>query len=171
MCVLLMFLNIYYREKLMFSKLVRKVNFGKKIWRKALGFEEKKRTRYIWENIYFSIIIFSCLSSTKPCLRFLLNCFVWEIKGFYQSSLRNQVDFRDIMNLSPNISAKNKNFKKLRHSFVDDSALTTTTLISSCDSKTLAPFCLQKKRHENVFLTLIVNYRKIIQKNKLCYSK
>ena len=149
---------------------VLKTFLGKKIWRNALALKSKK-VRYIRENVYFGIIIFSCLPSTKPCPRFLLNCFVWEIKGFYQSSLRNQVDFRDIMNLSPNISAKNKNFKKLRQSFVDDRALITTTLISSCDSKTLAPFCLQKKRHENVFLTLIVNYRKIIQKNKLCYSK
>ena len=29
------------------------------------------------------------------------------IKGFYQSSLGNEVDFRDIMNVSPNILAKN----------------------------------------------------------------
>ena len=33
------------------------------------------------------------------------------------------------------------------------------------------PFCLRKKRPENVFLTLIVNYRKIVQKNKLCHPK
>ena len=38
------------------------------------------------------------------------------------------------------------------------------TLISSCHWKTLVPFCLRKKRPENAFLTLIVNYRKIIQK-------
>ena len=41
--------------------------------------------------------------STKSRLRFLLNCFLREIKGFYQSSLRNKVDFRDIMNV-PHIS-------------------------------------------------------------------
>ena len=39
--------------------------------------------------------------------RFLLNCFVREIKGFYQSSLGNEVDYRDIINVSPNILAKN----------------------------------------------------------------
>ena len=47
----------------------------------------------------------------------------------------------------------------------------TTALTSSCHWKTLAPFCLQKKKPEKVFLTLTVNYRKIVQKNKLCYSK
>ena len=70
----LMFLNIYYWEKLMFSKLVRKENL-----KKCTSFEEQKGTRYILENIYFGITTFSCLSSTKLCLRFLLNCFVWEI--------------------------------------------------------------------------------------------
>ena len=54
------------------------------------------------------------------------------MKGFYQSSLGNEIDFRDIMNVSPNILAKNQNFKKLRHGFVDERALITTTLISYC---------------------------------------
>ena len=96
--------NIYYWEKLTFSKLrfSRKENL-----KKCTSFEEQKGTRYIRENVYFGIIIFSCLSSTKPCLRFLLNCFVREIKGFYQSSFENEVDFRDKMNVSLNILAKN----------------------------------------------------------------
>ena len=38
------------------------------------------------------------------------------------------------------------------------------TLIPSYHWKTLAPFCLQKKRPENAFLTLIMNYCKIVQK-------
>ena len=75
--------------------------------KKCTSFEEQKGTRYIQGNVYFGIIVFSCLSSTKPCLRFLLICFAREIKGFYQSSLGNEVDFRDIMNVSPNILAKN----------------------------------------------------------------
>ena len=49
--------------------------------------------------------------------------------------------------------------------------LITTTLISFCHWKTLVPFCLQKKRPENAFLTIIVDYRKVAQKNKLCHSK
>ena len=93
--------------------------------KKCTSFEEQKGARYIWGNVYFGIIVFSCLSSTKPCLRFLLICFAWEIKGFYQSSLGNEVDFRDIMNVSPNILAKNQNFKKPRHSFVDETVKKT----------------------------------------------
>ena len=126
------------------------------------SFEEQKGTTNIRENIYFGIIIFSCFSSAK--LRFLLHCFVQEIKDFFQSSLGNEVDFRDIMNVSPNILAKNYIFKELRHGFVDERALTTTTLISSCHWKTLVPFCLRKKRPENAFSTLITKYHRIIQK-------
>ena len=111
------------------------------------------------------------LSSIKWCLRLLLICFAREIKSFCQSSVGNEVYFRDIMNVSPNILVKNQKLKKLRHFFVDERAMITTTLISSCHCKTLVPFCLRKERPENAFLTLIVNYRKIIQKNKLCYSK
>ena len=33
------------------------------------------------------------------------------------------------------------------------------------------PFCLGKKRSKNPILTLIVNYRKIVQKNRLWHSK
>ena len=139
--------------------------------KKPTSFEDQKDTSYIQEKVYFGIIIFICFSSTKPCLRFLLNYFVQEIKGFYQGSLGNEVDFRDIMNVSPNILAKTENFKKLRHGFLDERTLITTTLISSCHWKTLVLVCLQKKRPESAFLTLIVNYRKIVQKSKLRHSK
>ena len=74
--------------------------------KKSTSFEEQKRTRYIRGNVYFGIVDFSCLSSTKPCLRFLLIYFSRKIKGFYQSSLGNEVDFRNIMNVSPNICQK-----------------------------------------------------------------
>ena len=46
------------------------------------------------------------------------------------------------MNVSPNILAINQIFKKLRHGFLDESALKTTTLISSCHWKPLLPFLL-----------------------------
>ena len=118
---------------------------------KCTSFEEQKGTQYIWGNIYFGIIVFNCLSPTKPCLRFLLICFAQNIKGFYQNSLQNAVDFRDIMNISQNILAKNLNLKKLRQGFVDES----NNINSSCHWKTLIPFCLQKKRPENSFLRLI----------------
>ena len=126
--------NIYYWEKLTFSKLrfSRKENL-----KKCTSFEEQKIASYIRRNVYIGIIIFSCISSTKPCLRFLLNCFVQELKGC----------------------------------FADEGAMIKTTLMSSFHWKTLVLFCLQKKRPENALLTLTVNYRKTVQKNKLCHSK
>ena len=111
------------------------------------------------------------MAGFQICISVSLICLTVEIKDFDQSFLENEVDFRDIINVFPNILARIYNFKKLRHGFVDKGALNTTTLISSCLWKTLVLFCLQKKRPENAFLTLIVNYRKIIQKKKLCYSK
>ena len=137
---------IYYWKKLTFSKLVGKINFSKENLKKCNSFEEQNGTKYIRRNVYFGIIFFSCLSSTKPCIRFFLICFAREIKGFYESSLGNEADFRDIMNVSPNILVKNKNFKKLRHGFVDEGALITTTLISSCHWKTFVSFCLAKEK-------------------------
>ena len=59
----------------MFSKLVEKTDFSERKFEESTSFEEQKGTRYIRENVYFGIIIFSCLSSSKPCLGFLLNCF------------------------------------------------------------------------------------------------
>ena len=91
----------------MFSKLVGKVKSLEKKFEKCTSFEEQKGARYIQRNIYFDIIVFSPLSSTKPCHKFILICFVHKIKGVYQSSLGNEVDFRDIMNVSVNILAKN----------------------------------------------------------------
>ena len=120
--------------------------------KKYTNFEEQKGTRYIRGDVYIGIIIFNCFSSKKPCLRFLLNSFVCERKDFYQSSFRHEIDFRDIMNVSLNILAKN--YKK--------------TILSL---KILVSFCLRKKRSGNALLTLTVNNCKIIQKNKLCHSK
>ena len=96
--------NIYYWEKLTFSKLLFSRNQNLK---KCTNFEGQKCTRYIRGNVYISIIVFSCLSSTKPCLTFLLNFFARKIKGFYKSSIGNEVDFRNIMNVSLNILAQN----------------------------------------------------------------
>ena len=133
--------------------LEKNISAGKKL-KKCFSFDEQKGRRYIRGKVYFGIIVFSCLSSTKPCLRFLLICFAWEIKGFYQSSLGNEVDFKDIINVSPNILAKIWNFKKLRHFFVGERAIITIT-ISSCHLKTLLPFCLQKKTWKHIFNTNI----------------
>ena len=63
-------------------------------WRNALSLKNKKVQGTFGETF------------TKPCLRCLLICFAREMKDFYQSSLENEVDFRDIMNVSQNILAK-----------------------------------------------------------------
>ena len=46
-----MFLNIYYWEKLTFSKPVEKVNLSEKKLKKCTSFEKEKGTRYIRESI------------------------------------------------------------------------------------------------------------------------
>ena len=75
-------------------KTFRKRKFlGKKIWRNALALKSKK----VQGSVYFGIIVFCCLWSAKPCPRFLLIWFAREIKSFYQSFLRNEVEFRDII--------------------------------------------------------------------------
>ena len=87
---------------IIYNRFSRKENL-----RKCTNVEEQNDTRYIRINIYFGIIIFGCLSSINPCLRFLLIWFAREIKDFYQSSLGNEVDFTNIMIVSSNILAKN----------------------------------------------------------------
>ena len=129
----------------------------------------QKGTRNIRENVYFDIIIFSRFSSIKPCLRFLLICFAREMKRFYQNSFKNKVDFTNIMDVSPNILAKNKKFKKLRHGFVDDNNI--NIFLSRENPCTFLLAKEKTKRPENAFLSLTMNYRKIVLKNKLCLSK
>ena len=170
MCVLLF--DVFKRLLLRTTdvlKICQKGKFlGKKIWN-ALALKSSK-VQGIFEKMLIWHYYLQLCFVYKTVLRFLLNWFVREIKEFYQSSLRNEVDFRDIMNVSPNILAKNQNFKKLRLCSVDESVLITTALISPSHCKTLVLFCLRKKRPGNAFLTIIVNYRKIVQKNKW-YSK
>ena len=75
----------------------RKSKFlGKKIWRNALALKSKKV-----EDIFQLSFVYKTMSQ----ISFKLFC--WEIKSFYQTSLENEVDFRDIMNVSPNTLAKN----------------------------------------------------------------
>ena len=96
--------NIFYWEKLTFSNLQFSL---KENLKKCSSLEEQIGTRYIRGNVYFGITVRNWLSSTNSCLRFLFICFAREIKGFYRSSLGNEVDFTDIMNVSPNILARN----------------------------------------------------------------
>ena len=102
------------------------------------------------QGIFGETFILTLLSSAVFRLQNLVSdyliCFSREIKGFYQSSLVSEVDFRDIMNVSPNILVKNINLKKLRQGFVDERALITAIVITSYHWKTLAPFLLAKEK-------------------------
>ena len=107
--------------------------------KKCTNFEEKKDI--FGERLYWHY----CLQLSfvyKPCLRFLLNCFVRKIKDFYQRSFGNEVDFRNIISVSVNILAKKEQWLKQHQ----------------CLSVTGKPFCLRKKRSENALLILTVNY-------------
>ena len=99
--------NIYYWEKLTFSKLAGKVNFSKRKFKEMHQLWRAKRYTVNSGNVYFGIIVFSCFSSSKSCLRFPSIIFAWEINGFCHITWQNEVDFRDIMNLSPNSLVKN----------------------------------------------------------------
>ena len=157
-------------RKVVFPKTSRKSkSLGNKFWRNPRALKSKKVQGIFGETFIFGIIVFNCLSSTKPCLIFILIWFARETKGFYQSSLGNEVGFRDIINFSPSILAKNQNFQKRKHGFVDERALITRSLMSSRHWITFLTFCFRIKRTENAFLTLTMNYRKIVQKDKLCH--
>ena len=77
------FLRIPFLQNTSGRLLLGKVNLSERKFEEMHEIWRAKRCKYIWENVYFGIIIFNCLSSTKQSLRFLLNCFVQEIKGFY----------------------------------------------------------------------------------------
>ena len=88
----------------MFSKLrfSQKENLNK-----CTCFEEQNKCNIYSGERFLAIIVFSCLPLEKLCLIFLFICFAWEIKGSFHSFLENELDFTAIMNLSPNILAKN----------------------------------------------------------------
>ena len=107
----------------------------KKIWRNALALKSKKVQGILRETFWHYHL--QLLFAYKTVSQISFN-FSWETKGFYQRFWGNEVDFRDVINVSPNILAKIK-----------------ISLISSCHWKTLVPFCLQKKRPESTFLTFL----------------
>ena len=73
-------------------KLIGKVNFSKRKFKKCTSFEEQKVQGMFGETFFLELL---------PSTVFLLQNRISEIKGSYQSSLENEVDdFRDIMNFS-----------------------------------------------------------------------
>ena len=101
--------NTYYWEKLTLSKLVGIVNFMERKFEEMhyVTFKGKKV-----QGIFGGTFILALLSSAIFRLQnhvsdLFWSCFAQDIKGFYQSSLGNEVDFGDIMKVSPNIFAIN----------------------------------------------------------------
>ena len=140
----------------------------KKIWSNTLGLKSKK-VHGIFEETFILALL--------PSVAFRLQN---RVSDFFNTVLLGRLSseffrkwawFYGYNGRSPNILAKNQNFKKLTHGFVDEGSIITIPLISSCHWKTLVPFCLRKKRPENTFLTLTVNYHNEVYKNKLCHSK
>ena len=55
----------------------------------------QKGTRYIRENV-LTLLSSAVFRLQNLVSDFFSNCFIGEIKGFYQISLGHEVDFRDI---------------------------------------------------------------------------
>ena len=144
---------------------------GKKVWRNALALKSKKVKGILRETLILALSFSDVFRLQNHVSDLFFDLVCSGKKGFYQSSLGNEVDFMDIMNVFPNIylKLKIKNFENLKHGFVDERAMITMTLISSCHWKTFVPFWLGNKIPENAFLTL--NCRKTVQKSKLFHSK
>ena len=75
------------------------------------------------------------------------------------------------MNVSPNILAKNWNFQKTETRFCRWKTNDYNNINIFLSLESPCTFLLAKKVPESAFLTATVNYRKILQKNKLCHSK
>ena len=125
MCVLLfnVFKHLLLRKTNVLETCWKSKFLGTKIWRNALALKGKRYKVY-WGRRLFWLYYLQLSFVSKTVSQISFKFFVREIKHFNQSSLGNEVDFRNI--------TKFWNFKKLRHGFVDGRALITTTLISSC---------------------------------------
>ena len=85
--------------------------------KKCTSFEEQKGTRYIRRKVYFLELLSLAVFRLENRLSDFFNLFAREIKSFYQSYFGNEIDFRDIMNVFPNILAKKLKFQKLEARF------------------------------------------------------
>ena len=129
--------------------------------KKYSSFEEQKG---IFEEMFLLTLSSLAVFLLQNCASNFF-CFAWEIKGFYQISWGNKTDFTNMI-CFPKYLCPWWKFQKLRHSFVDERAMITTTLVSSCCWKTLVAFDLWKKIHEDSFQNqvwiVIKLYRKTI---------
>ena len=79
----------------------------KENWRNALALKKKKAQGKFGKTFMLRLLS-KLFFVQKTCIIFLLNYFVSKIKGFYQSSLGNEIEFREIMNVSQISCLKNK---------------------------------------------------------------
>ena len=131
--------NIYYCEKLAFSKLVGKVNYSERrleeinqLWRAKSKADLGKHL--LWHDCLQLSFIYKTMSQIS-CKLFCS----WD-KWLLWEFLREWGWFQGHNQRFPKYLTLNWYFKKLRHPFVDEWALITTTLISSCHWKTFVPF-------------------------------
>ena len=94
--------NIYYWEKLTFSKLWFSL---KENLKKCINFEEQKGTWYIPEHLYWHYRL-QLFFVYKPMSQISFKLFSLGEKRLLWEFLGNWIDFRDIMNVSLNILAK-----------------------------------------------------------------
>ena len=108
--------------------------------------------------------VFSCFLSIKPCLRFPLVYFAREIEGFYLSSFGNEVDLTD---LSPEHLGIKLKFQKTETQFCRWKSTDYKGINIFLSLGNPCTLCLQRKRPENAFLTVTVNYAIQNKKNWL----
>ena len=101
--------NIYYWEKLTLSKLrsPRKEN-----WKRCTNLS--RVVRGIFRLTFILVLSSSAVFRLQKWSQISFGLFPREIKGFYQGSTGSEVDFMDIMNVSPNILPKIKISKNLK---------------------------------------------------------
>ena len=105
--------------------------------KKCTSFEEQRNKVYSRKRLFWHFHLqLSFVYKTVSQIYF--NLFCSEDKRDLSEFLGNKIDFTNIMNVNPNVLAKNWKFKNLRHGFVDERAMITITLIPSCHWKTLA---------------------------------
>ena len=131
-------------------KTCRKKKFlGKKIWRNALALKSKKV-----QGIFRKMFILKMSFVYKTVSHIFLKLFYLGEKRLLSEFLRKWGWFQGHNEHFPKYLGSKLKFQKLRNGFVDERALKTTTVISSCHWKTLVPFCLQKeKTWKHIFST------------------
>ena len=170
--------DIYYWEKLTSSKLWFSQEENLK---KCTSFKEEKGTSYIQGNVYFGIIFLAlflalfwhfgiCLFQLsfvyKTVSQISLNLFCSGDKRLLSEFFPKWGWFHEHNERFPNILAKIK-FSKTETCFCRWKSNDYNKNDYSCHWKTLVPFCMRKKRPENAFLTLTVDYHKIVKKKQI----